>query len=307
MRVTALISTYNGEKFLRQQLDSLLAQQLPPNAQLNILVRDDGSTDATLDILEEYSKKYEDVISYYKGENLKPAKSFLHLLKNCPYSDYYAFCDQDDVWNPDKIAIAINALQAEANQDIPLLYCSNVMVSDAELNPIGVMNSSKMYADFAHVLIYVLSNGCTQVFNNHARDELINYDMDKNLVIMHDRLAELIIAILGKIIYDENPTMLYRQHGNNVVGEQSIGRLRSFFKRVKRFFGSSNSIRSDRCRMFLELYGDRLNDKQRRLLYAVGYYKTDKNARKTLMKDKAFSKNRNADFWFRWAVRLKKL
>ena len=306
-KLTVLLAAYNGEKFLREQLDSILNQNLPQDIELKIIVRDDGSTDGTLDILKEYCDNYKDVVSYYAGENVRTARSFLHLLKNCPQSDYYAFSDQDDFWYPDKLARAIEALQAEPEQDIPLLYCSNVMVSDAELNPVGIMNSEKIYSDLAHVLIYVMSNGCTQVFNNRTRDELLKYDMDKNLVIMHDRLAELIIAMTGKIIYDENPTMLYRQHGSNVVGEQSIGRVKSFFRRVKRFFGSSNSIRSDRCRMFLELYGDRLNDEQKRLLYAVGYYKTDKNARKTLMKDKAFSKSKTADFWFRWAIRLKKI
>ena len=131
--------------------------------------------------------------------------------------------------------------------------------------------------------------------------------MDTNLVMMHDRLADLLTAMFGKMIYDDNPTMFYRQHGNNVVGEQSIGKLKSFVKRVRRFLGSSDSIRSQRCKMFLDLYGDRLDDEQKRLIYAVGYYKTDRKARKTLMKDKAFSKGKKADFLLRWVIRLKKI
>lgn len=306
MRLTVLMSTYNGEKYLREQLESIFAQTLPEGFSLKVIVRDDGSTDATLSILDEFCDKYKESLSYYTGDNLKPAKSFWHLLKNCPQSDYYAFSDQDDFWYEDKLKRAIETLQAEANQDIPLLYNSNVMVADAELNPIAPMNS-KMYTDLGHMLIYNLSNGCAQVFNNHAREEFIKYDMDSNLVMMHDRLADLLTALFGKIIYDEKPSMLYRQHGNNVCGEQSLGKTKSFFKRVKRFFGSSNSIRSERCRMLLDVYGDRLDEEQKRLLYAVGYYKTDKKARKTLMKDKAFSKGGKADFWFRWAVRFKKI
>ena len=307
MRLTVLMSTYNGEKFLREQLDSIIAQELPADVELKIIARDDGSKDSTLDILDEYAQKYDNIITYYTGENLKPAKSFWRLLQNCPQSDYYAFSDQDDVWYPDKMKVAITTLQAQENQDIPLLYTSNVMVTDAELNQIGIMNTEKMYTDLAHVLIYNVSNGCTQVFNNIAREEFIKYDMDTNLVMMHDRLADLLTAMFGKMIYDDNPTMFYRQHGNNVVGEQSIGKLKSFVKRVRRFLGSSDSIRSERCKMFLDLYGDRLNDEQKRLIYAVGYYKTDRKARKTLMKDKAFSKGKKADFLLRWVIRLKKI
>ncbi|MDE6059146.1 MAG: glycosyltransferase [Clostridia bacterium] len=305
MRITVLLSTYNGERYLREQLDSILEQKLPDNVELKILARDDGSKDKTLDILEEYVQKYGNVVSYYTGENLKPEKSFWHLVCNCEQSDYYAYADQDDVWFPDKLARGIAAIQQVENADMPIIYNSNVMVTDAELNPVAPMNNEKVYTDLAHVLIYNVSTGCTDIFNDAARREFVQYDMDRNMVIMHDRLSDLITVLFGKIIYDTVPGMYYRQHGDNVCGEQSIGKVKSFFKRVKRFFGSSNSIRSERSKMLLNLYGDRLDDEQKRLLYAVGYYRTDKKARKTLLKDKAFSKNKKADFWFRWAVRLK--
>ncbi|MCH5160763.1 MAG: glycosyltransferase family 2 protein [Clostridiales bacterium] len=305
--ITVLMSTYNGEKFLREQLDSILNQQLPLDFALKIIVRDDGSTDCTLDILKEYCDNTGNVVSYYTGENLRTARSFWHLLKNCPTSDYYAFADQDDCWYPDKISRAIATLQAEQNQDIPLLYNSNVMVADAELKPIAPMNADKLHTDLCHVILYNVSTGCTQVFNNAARDEFIKYDLDTGLQIMHDRIADLITVLFGKIIYDENTSMLYRQHGNNVVGEQSLGKVRSLFKRVKRFMGSSDSIRSDRARMLLDKYGDRLTDEQKHVLYVVGNYKTDKKARKELMKNKAFSRGKKSDFFFHWAVRLKKI
>ncbi|MDE6075130.1 MAG: glycosyltransferase, partial [Clostridia bacterium] len=209
MLISVMMSTYNGEKYLREQLDSILAQTLPDGFSLKIIVRDDGSTDATLSVLEEYCEKYSGVISYYTGVNLRPAKSFWHLLKNCPQSDFYSFSDQDDYWYKDKLKRGIEAIQAEPDQSIPLLYTSNVMVADSVLNPVDEMNSTKQYTDFAHMLIYNLSNGCTQVFNNCARDEFIKYDMDSNLVIMHDRLADLLTVTFGKIIYDDKPSMLY--------------------------------------------------------------------------------------------------
>ena len=111
MRLTVLMSTYNGEKYLRNQLDSILAQQLPEGMELKVVVRDDGSTDSTLAILEEYTKNNNDKVSYYIGENLKPARSFWHLVHNCEQSDYYSYSDQDDVWFPDKLSRAINAIE----------------------------------------------------------------------------------------------------------------------------------------------------------------------------------------------------
>lgn len=307
MQLTVLMSTYNGEKYLRKQLDSILAQQLPEGVRLGIKVRDDGSTDSTVDILNEYVRIYGDTISYYSGENIRSARSFWDLLKNSPQSDFYAFSDQDDFWYPDKLKRAIEALQSEFDQDIPLLYSSNVTVGDAELYPIAAMNTERMHTDLAHVLIYCVSHGCTQVFNNFARDEFIKYDMDNNLAVMHDRMADLIAILFGKLIYDETPSMLYRQHGNNVCGEQSVSKIKSFWKRAMRFWRHEGYARSEISRMLIELYADRLNAEQKRVLSAVGYYKTDKKARKTLMKDKAFSKGKKADRLLRLAVRFNRI
>lgn len=301
MTISVLMSTYNGEKYLKEQLDSIINQKLPEDLQLKIVVRDDGSSDGTMDILEEYRKNYPDILSYYSDVNLRPEKSFWHLTTHCPQSDYYAYADQDDFWYPDKLSRAVATLRAEENRDIPLMYCSNVMVADAQLKPVAAMNSSVKNTDFASVLIYNVSTGCTIVFNDCAREEFKKYDMDANMVIMHDRLASLLIALFGKIIYDPEPGMLYRQHGNNVCGEQSLGKVKSFVKRVKRFFGPSNSIRSARARMLLALYGDRLDDEKKRKLYELGYYKTDKKARKNLLKWDIEGNNS----LFRWAIRLK--
>lgn len=306
MKLSVLMSTYNGELYLRDQLDSILSQELPEDIELKILVRDDGSTDGTDEILREYALTHGNILSYYSGENLRPQKSFWHLVCNCEPSDYYAYSDQDDVWFPNKLTRAITTLEEE-KKDIPLLYNSNVVVTDRKLNAIAPMNAEPLFTDFGHVLIYNVSTGCTAVFNDAARREFIRYDMDKNMVIMHDRLSDLLVAMFGKIIYDPEPSMYYRQHGNNVCGEQSLGRVKSFFKRVKRFLGSSNSIRSERCKMLLRLYGDRLDEEKKRLLYVVGYYKQDKKARKTLMHDPAFSRGKRADFWLHWAIRLRKI
>ena len=101
-KVCVLMSTYNGEKYLKEQIDSILKQK---GVKVNLLVRDDGSTDNTLSLLEEYKKK--GLLDYCCGSNMKPARSFMELLSIAPDSDYYAFSDQDDYWEHDKLFNAV--------------------------------------------------------------------------------------------------------------------------------------------------------------------------------------------------------
>lgn len=108
-----LMSTYNGAKYIREQMDSLLEQdcEAKGTASFCIIVRDDGSSDGTQDILEEYAGRYPEKISWYQGENHGVIRSFFELLQKSGASDYYAFCDQDDYWMPDKMSHAVETLQ----------------------------------------------------------------------------------------------------------------------------------------------------------------------------------------------------
>ena len=118
--ITVLMSTYNGEKYLREQIESILNQK---NVRVQILVRDDGSTDHTHIILDEYQKNGK--LNWYTGMNLKSSKSFMNLVTKAPETEYYAFCDQDDVWNNDKLYRAVNKLKSMGNMNIPRLYSCN--------------------------------------------------------------------------------------------------------------------------------------------------------------------------------------
>ena len=130
MRVAVLMSTYNGEKYLKQQIDSILNQR--GDFQLDLLIRDDGSNDNTISILEEYTQTNK--IHYYIGNNLGPAYSFLDLLINSHNYDFYAFADQDDYWMPNKISVAISNL---SNIKGPALYFANAELVDSNLNSVG--------------------------------------------------------------------------------------------------------------------------------------------------------------------------
>ena len=120
MKVCVLISTYNGERFLEEQIASIIAQK---GVEVDILVRDDGSSDMTCSLLERWQK--EGKLKWYKGENLGFARSFMNLLKTASGYDYYAFCDQDDIWLEDKLQRAVAAL--EKIEDKVKLYCSNTV------------------------------------------------------------------------------------------------------------------------------------------------------------------------------------
>ena len=127
------MSTYNGEKYIRMQLDSILGQTYE---NLCLLIRDDGSTDRTVSILEEYAKR-DNRITYYTGKNIGVIQSFLELLRNSSEeAGYYAFADQDDVWLPEKIGRAVEKIEAVQE---PALYCSETYLTDEELNIVKVL------------------------------------------------------------------------------------------------------------------------------------------------------------------------
>lgn len=263
MKITVLLSAYNGEKYIAEQIDSVLAQ----NADVELIVRDDGSIDKTKDILRQYQKSNK--LIWYEGENLGAAFSFLDLAKNVQGSDYYAFCDQDDVWESDKISTAILMLEKE-NNDRPLLYCSAPLPVDSDLKPIGRKNKKQRFKlTFGESLVQAIAPGCTFVFNEKARQQFIRYD--SNNISMHDWLLHKLIAGLGKVIYDEKPHIKYRQHNANLIGYN-----RNFFaKRIKRFFkGNSKNIRLKEAQSIRNAYYDDLNSENRKILDMLADYRT---------------------------------
>lgn len=227
--ILVLMSTYNGEKYLRQQIDSILGQQ---GVAVKLLVRDDGSHDATLSILDEYKEK--GLLDYYQGENLGPARSFMHLLQNAPASDYYAFADQDDVWLPEKLSVAVNNLSEHEYE--PALYFCQTQLVDEKLNGLDNIRINPKLT-FEEALIYQFVGGCTMVLNRNARDVVSTYS--PKFLCMHDTwIYTVILAVGGYVHFDATPHILYRQHGNNAVGQGD--RLRETRRSLKRFCNNEN-------------------------------------------------------------------
>ncbi len=298
MKLTVLLSTYNGEKYLSEQLDSLVEQELRPT---KILVRDDGSTDGTLAILDEYCEKY-DFISYYTGENLKPARSFWNLIENAKEVDYYALCDQDDVWFKDKLKRAIELLEKEDN-NIPLLYCSKYTLTDKDLNPIDSdVSSLYSFSDFAHALIYHTAPGCTFVFNEAARKRILEYDVNKEYCVIHDAIIHKVVTLFGKMILDNESHMYYRQHGDNQIG-MNANAVRTFVGRVNRFFfGNIKHYRSDTAKSLLRVYGEECDRENRELIDIVANYMNNGKLKREFLNRDCFKSYTVNDMFFKILV-----
>lgn len=300
MKTIVLMSTYNGEKYLREQLDSLLNQDLRPT---KILIRDDGSRDDTVNLLEDYASQY-NFIDYYCGKNIGPAKSFFELINKAEGYDYYALCDQDDVWFEDKLSTAINVLEKE-DQEIPLLYAGRFVLTDEKLNK-RKSDVSELYSfnDFAHSLIYHTSPGCTFVFNESARKQIIKYDVNKEYCVIHDAIIHKVVTMFGKMILDFEPRMYYRQHKNNVYG-LTAQKTTEFFHRINNFInGTVKNYRSNTAKSLLNVYGEECSKENRHLLEVVANYSNDSKLKKELLNNECFKSNTINDKFYKLLVLL---
>lgn len=250
-----LMSTYNGEHYLAEQLDSLLTQDCDEAVQTSfqIIVRDDGSSDKTQDILQEYATKYPQKIHWYQGKNCGVIRSFFELLEKAQEAQYYAFCDQDDVWLPDKMSSAIRVIDSHKDSEVPHLYCCRPKLVNAELEELSSdIKRPKVRVGFGNALIENVVTGCTAVMNASLRKLLIKEW--PNFTVMHDRWFYLAAACFGTVDYDETSHICYRQHENNVVGTSS-DRFKELKMRIHLFRKKQHDI-SRQTKEFLRIFGN---------------------------------------------------
>lgn len=297
-KVLVLMSTYNGEKYLREQLDSIINQR---NVEIEILVRDDGSTDSTINILKEYEKKYN--LRWFKGKNLKPAKSFMELLNKADTADYYAFCDQDDYWLEDKLINAVEKLQEKETKN-GKLYFSALNVVDENLNELykeRVISN----LDFKTEMIKNYATGCTMVFDKTLKDIVNRNTYD--YIEMHDSLICKIAYLNDSYIYiDEDSYILYRQHGDNVLG-MSNNPIKIWKKRWKRFVNSSCES-SNTAKELLAIDNFNYSKDKRHFLELLANYKNNRQFKRELSKMKFFDKNQKIfNLLYRIKLKFKKI
>lgn len=267
MKIAILMSTYNGEKYIKEQINSVLQQQ--GDFELDLYVRDDKSNDRTIEIINEYSKK--GMLYLINGTNLGPAKSFMELMRFVDLSyDFYAFSDQDDFWYPDKIKKTVEMLK---NDDLPSVCFSNADVVNDNLQQTGF----QVYKKQPRLDIKTLSCaggilGCTMVFNRKMM-ELIKRSNSPIDMVMHDFYVSLLCkSIGGKIVYCSDSTMKYRQHNNNVIGV-SRGKksaIKSFVKQLNRHIKISIA---DQAESILQEYRDMLSISDEQWLIQLSNYR----------------------------------
>jgi glycosyltransferase involved in cell wall biosynthesis len=235
--VAILMATYNGEKYLREQIDSILSQTY---TDWHLYIHDDGSTDNTKQILSDYCE-YQNRITLLRYDKQGGAcRNFISMLE-IVNSEYYMFCDQDDVWLPHKIECCINVMQhkEKENPHVPIIVNTDLKVVDQNLNIIddsfwhyeGVNTSFiKDYIDNAAVNSVT---GCTMLFNHKAKNVMCK---PYSRALMHDAWITLsVYAVGGTVLYLPEQTVLYRQHTGNVLGARDIKRNTIAF-RIKNFY-----------------------------------------------------------------------
>ena len=293
--VTIILSTFNGEAFLAQQLESLFSQSYPG---IRILARDDVSTDLTPRILAEAELSAR-VECLRDGGHLGAAQSYFTLLKTAAATstDYIAFCDQDDLWRADKISRAVAALSTLPDGK-PALYCSRLEIVDEKLSPLGITVTPNRIG-FGNALVENVCVGCTIVLNREAVDLLCqNLPAD---AIVHDWWCYLVISCFGEIIFDPDATIRYRQHGKNVFGV-ALGRFDRFKRNLRRFAGkgAGRHWQSEQAAEFLAAFGNRIPDRERRMLNDFVKAKSSLRARlKLSLSNQIWRQTRLDDFLWR--------
>jgi glycosyltransferase involved in cell wall biosynthesis len=225
--VAILLCTYNGARFLAEQLASLEAQT---HQNWVVIASDDGSTDQTLEILQQYQSKWPSgKLTIRSGPQKGFCQNFLSLACDPEIkADYYAFCDQDDVWLPAKLSVALENVIANQEGQTPYVYCGRTRYVDDQLRLCGISPLFVFPGTFRNALVQSIAGGNTMVFNRVAK-YLIEQAGPLD-VASHDWwIYQLITGVEGEVFYDQVPQVLYRQHEYALIGGNN-----SFSARIKR-------------------------------------------------------------------------
>ena len=224
-RIAILLATYNGEKYLKEQLDSIIKQSCN---YWELFVHDDGSTDSTCVILQSYLERYPDRIHIIEGPATGSAKNNFFFLMNSVDAPYVMFSDQDDIWHPNKIEKTFAEMQSteqELDSDVPILVFSELRVVDENLNTICPTLSEYQKLDCSRtslnkLLLQNVVTGCTVMINR----SLLNFarTSDTDGIIMHDWWCALIASKFGVLSFFEEPLIDYRQHQGNSIGALNV-------------------------------------------------------------------------------------
>lgn len=264
--INILLSTYNGEKYIVEQLDSIFHQTYQ---NFILYIRDDASTDNTVSIISSYFQKHPDfaektvVLSDSAHQNLGYMKSFWTLLCKCAKANYYAFCDQDDVWLPDKLSQSLLYLEKESSR-LPLLYFSDFDYCDENLNLLHRAPAAHLPITFRDVLFYTPAFGFSIVINDTLRNLALQTTDFTNLP--HDGWVQKLAAAFGKILYNPKSTAYYRRHEKAVTASNAKYLTAVLYWLKKEILGSAMKETHFVLTRFQQEYGDKLSPENAQLL-----------------------------------------
>ncbi len=270
--ITIALAAYNGEKYIREQMDSLLEQDIEES--VRIIAADDSSSDTTFDILQEYAQNYPKKITVYKNDvPTGSAKgNFFKLLKDID-DDYVMLSDQDDVWQPEKVRLTyekMKELEAQFTSDCPLLVFADVMVVDEKLEIISpsmarYQKTAPYHNRLNHYLVQNNIIGCTVMINR----ALLKYlDFEPKTCMMHDWWLGLLASSFGHIGFVDRALMKYRQHGNNQMGTRAANDASQYVERLSQGdeVRRNYEIMFGQAEIFLDKYRESLSKEQIDLL-----------------------------------------
>lgn len=253
-RIAVLLSAYNGEKYIEKQIESILNQKNIES--LNLIVRNDGSKDGTIDVLHRLQKEHSN-IEILDEVNIGLVASFLRLLKYAYKQgyDYYSFSDQDDYWQTEKLSVAIKALESH---DRPCMYASCSTIANDDLEPMGITTQTKNRdITFFNSAIQNICPGHNQVLNHAMAKMVINKTKYSPEIYSQDMWITTVASVTGTIIFDNTPHTLYRQHASNQLsfGKSKVEWVKDHIKRLQKDEGKKIAIQ---LKYFCECYSEYL-------------------------------------------------
>lgn len=251
--VLVLMSSHNGERYIREQIQSIMDQET--QYRIDLRIRDDGSDDNTCLIVNDMQRKYANRIDLIRGEQIGYNASFFRLINDASGYKYYALSDQDDVWLPQKIQVACDRLKTE-NDSIPLLFASTSYLVRDDLKPYGTTRKRIREMFLYNTIIQNICPGHTQVMNN-AMVQLLKYGISAERIYVYDSWITNMAMLYGKVLFNNDSFAFYRQHKGNQLGSGygNLGQILTSGKRVNR--GDGLKYRGQ-IKYFIEVNKDKM-------------------------------------------------